>query len=338
MSNSDTIVLLGNGMTWSLEKSYERAFNQLGYNTVLFDVQSRLNSKLPFPKITKRLRVVLNDRKWLIDMNRELATEILDMNPKAVLVFCNAEILYGTLALLQTASKAKTILIWPDTPFNLTPEVRLAIPLYDLVCTYSLNSIPVFKNLGGRHVIWVPLASDPELHAYDSAPDTTNYDVSFIGNWRPEREAAFSAIVKSFKDRQIRISGTFWKEKTRDKSLLEYVDETALTGRDYARFINQSCINLNVIDRTNYPAANMRFFEIPMAFGFQLSSLCPEQEDIFLDDVHMKYYTDLKDLVDKVGYCLSNPSKVQDMKRNANEIVNGHHTYAKRVERIMHEL
>lgn len=53
-----------------------------------------------------------------------------------------------------------------------------------------------------------------------------------------------------------------------------------------------SKVNLNIIDPTNHPAANMRFFEIPVAGGLQVCSACPEMNDVFRDGEHLFYYQD----------------------------------------------
>ncbi len=338
MSINNRIAILGNSMSWSLEASYQRAFTSLGYTVSIIDVPQRINAKLPFKRIMSRLRNVLNDRKWLKEANRQIAIEILELKPKAVIIFCNAEILFNTIALLKVAADTQIVLIWPDTPFNISPEVRLAAPLYDLVCSYSSAAVPVFQTMGFRNVIWLPLGADPHLHGMDTPPNDFVYDISFIGHWRPEREAALSAVSKAFKDQRIRITGLFWKENVKDKSILAHLNPIALNGRAYTDFIHQSYINLNIIDQTNYPSANMRFFEVLVAYGFQLSSSCPEQDSIFIDNEDVMYFKDYDQLIEKAAYGLSHKEKIKEMRFHAHEKVMNDHTYTHRAKKMLMHL
>ena len=49
----------------------------------------------------------------------------------------------------------------------------------------------------------------------------------------------------------------------------------ALRGADFAKAVSCSKLSLNIIDPTNYPAANMRFFEITTAGGLQVTYRLP---------------------------------------------------------------
>ena len=77
-----------------------------------------------------------------------------------------------------------------------------------------------------------------------------------------------------------------------------------LYGEDFSKVVQSSRINLNIIDDTNFPAANMRFFEIPVLGGIEVSSLCPELENDFINQEHLFYYKNLGDLVEIVNSIL----------------------------------
>ena len=44
---------------------------------------------------------------------------------------------------------------------NLSATLIAALPLYDLVATYSRGTVSHFQRLGARQVAFVPLAADP---------------------------------------------------------------------------------------------------------------------------------------------------------------------------------
>ncbi len=76
-----------------------------------------------------------------------------------------------------------------------------------------------------------------------------------------------------------------------------------MVGEEMATFFQRTRVNINVIDDTNFPSANMRFFEIPTAGGVQVCTSCPDMEGEFLDGRHLMYYNSLEQLADKVELC-----------------------------------
>lgn len=79
----------------------------------------------------------------------------------------------------------------------------------------------------------------------------------------------------------------------------------------------------------------MRFFETSISGEFQISSACPEMENILIDGKHLLFYNDLEELVQKIEYCFSNKEKVQEMRRACHELVLKDHLYSNRVEMIL---
>jgi hypothetical protein len=196
-----------------------------------------------------------------------------------VIVFGNAPVLFGTVALIRASTNAKTVFYWPDPLFNLSSIQANAAPLYDCVATYSKATTGVFKDMGFRDAIWVPFAADEDfLGSSAAAAAEFEYDVSFAGGWRPEREVTLGAVKRNFPKARIAIFGRSWLKSCKDKALLDSCIPKELYGRDYGDLIRRSRMTVNQIDNTNYPGANMRFFEVPAAGGLQVSSACPEME------------------------------------------------------------
>jgi spore maturation protein CgeB len=157
-------------------------------------------------------------------------------------------------------------------------------------------------------------------------------DVSFIGGWRPEREK----VLSQFKGLDLKIWGPDWGRRCRGNSVImdSWQGRPAL-GQEFSKVVTASKINLNIIDPTNFPAANMRFFEIPTAGGLQLSSQCPEMENDFCHGVHIFYYRDSKDLREHVSYLLANPDVCSKVAEAGRTRVLGAHTYTARISAIL---
>lgn len=104
--------------------------------------------------------------------------------------------------------------------------------------------------------------------------------MTFIGGWRPEREAVLAGLAGL----DLKIWGPEWDRRCAGNAVvLKAWQGRPLVGTEFATAVAASKVNLNIIDPTNHPAANMRFFEIPVAGGLQVCSACPEMSGVFRD-------------------------------------------------------
>ena len=109
----------------------------------------------------------------------------------------------------------------------------------------------------------------------------------------------------------------------------------ALYGPDFARAVACSKVNLNIIDPMNYPAANMRFFEILTAGGLQVSSACPEMEAEFRHGEHLFYYRDQDELLPLVRSLLAEPDTTRRVAEQGRACVLEKHMYKHRALQIL---
>ena len=330
------IAIIGSSSAGALEYSYKSAFEYLGHEVLLASPAQYINRHIPLKKFGQIVETYIGIESWEKKGNRELALSLKDFAPQLVLVFCNTKVLYGTLAFLRSVTKAKFGLLWPDTLFNLTPKVAANSKLYDFVGTYSSTSVAVFEQAGFNNVFWLPLAADSFQHNKENLPDKYSSDISFIGGWRPEREQYLKLIRENFQNADMLIKGPEWLKRCKIKSLRSIIDDGPAYGNAFAGLLNSSRINLNIIDDTNYPAANMRFFEIPVSKGLQLSSSCPEFENEFKDGQSIEYFSDEASLLNKISKILS--SSDVDRKSlidNAYNIILDRHTYNHRAKELL---
>jgi spore maturation protein CgeB len=330
------VVILGNAGLGSLELSYKTAFEYLGYEVLLLDVDKHINNYVPFGKLGNYVNTFIGIDSWIIKGNRDLVLKIKNFNPELTLVFCNVNFIPGSLAFLKSICNSKIGLIWPDTVFNIGNNIIANHNLYDFVGCYSSNSIPVFETIGFKNVFWLPLAADQWLHGVNTISPIYRHDIAFIGGWRPERETTLNLIKNNFPKVKLLIKGPEWLKRCKIKSLKANIDDGIAIGSDFAKLINVSKINLNIIDATNFPAANMRFFEISMCNGFQLSSSCPEFESIFTEQNHISYYDSDNSLISKINLYLNLDNvSLSKIILNANQLVNNEHTYVHRAEQLI---
>lgn len=325
------VSIIGNGQTHTLESSYGRAFERLGAAVRVFDVDAHQRPYVRFGRLGQLVHRFVPIDAWQRKLNRDLALAIRSFRPDLALVFGNAPVLLSTLAYVKSLMDTRFVLVWPDPLTNLGTHVQQVACLYDGVATFSRASVPVLERMGFQNVNWVPLAADPDLHRVDTIPAKFTYDLAFIGALRPEREQILTDIARHFPRLNLRIWGTDW-QRSRSRILRPSVDARPLRGGAYAQAINRSRINLNVIDPTGFPAANMRFFEIPIAHGLQLSSPCPEGAETHIDGQHGLSYADADSLRHQIEWAMTHDANA--IRREGFRHTLAHHTYAQRAGQI----
>ena len=335
--NERSVWIIGSAADKSnLENSYKRAFEEIGFNAQIYDIQNVIYNKFKFPSISSKFS--LFHKPSIHAANVQLSKVLYEHKPKFVFVVCNAPIMPGTIIYVQSLG-IKIVLIWPDTPVNLDYRFVENIKLYDSIASYSQTLLPYFKRLGAENVQWIPLGADKSLHYKDINEKPPHiFDILFVGNHRPERAMDLVAIQRHFPNINIKIWGKSW-EVVKEKTLQKCITPKYLFGKEMAEEFQKSLINLNRIDITNFPAANMRFFEIPISGGgVQLSSLCPEMESIYKEKEHILYYNNEAQLLEKVEYILENPKRSLEMSHAAQLLTENQHTYKLRVQEILENL
>jgi glycosyltransferase involved in cell wall biosynthesis len=321
---------------YALAHSYIRALKKEGHEVEVFDIKKAVSQHIQFGSIGNKINTFWPVHAWLRKANRQLAVKFQQCSPDIVIVFGNAPVLYGTLAFFRSISKSKLVLYWPDTLINLEQQHINAAGLYDVVASYSAVTMPVFERIGFHRTLWLPFAGDIDfLAGSDTGSEEYICDLSFAGAWRPEREKAISRIIDFFPSIKFFVRGNYWKKNCKDERIIKNLSSQSLFGKEFGDFFRSSRINLNVIDDTNYPAANMRFFEVPASGALQLSSSCPEMGTIFQNQEHILYFHSEKEMAEQIRFVLDNPDKAAEIRKNAFQFVQNQHTYSKRVEELI---
>jgi len=328
------VLLVGSWGPGTLERAYAGAFEQAGCEVLRFDLFSLEQRFVRLGAPGRFFNRFVPVEPWIRKANRQLLLESRDFRPDVIVAVGQNRVLAGALAQTLLVTRARAVYIWPDTLVYLSGERIDALPLYDLVATYSRESVPLLQQLGARHTAWVPLAGDPTASRDRELDGPFAADVSFIGRWRPGREAALAALLEGLPGRDVKIWGPEWGRRTRGRVRAAWQGRS-LFGEEFARAVASSRVNLNVIDDTNFPAPNNRFFEIPCLGGFQLSSACPEMEDEFQPGRDICYYQEVGEIPDLVRNLLSDETRRAEIARAGAEKARGAHTWGHRVRQIL---
>ena len=329
------VMMVGSFGPGALENSYASGFKDAGCDTSTFDMTEAVKRNCRLGKFGQLFNKFVPVEPWIRKANREMILELKKSNPDLLVVFGQNLVLTSALAQIKAMFRVKTIYIWQDTLLFLGVNQTNSLPLYDLICTYSKSNIKPLEDLGGRNVIWLPLGADPHIHSQVKPNEKFMSEVAFIGQWRPEREAAIVALVNQLPDLNIKIWGPDWKRRSKNSSIRNSWQGRSLYGKEFAQAIVSASVNLNIIDDTNYPAANMRFFEIPCAGGLQISSACPEMENEFKHGESIFYFHDYAELADIVRSLLKNEINIEHISQIAHKMIIENHTYESRARKIL---
>ncbi|HSS19398.1 MAG TPA: glycosyltransferase [Pyrinomonadaceae bacterium] len=335
-SGAGRVMLVGEFSYGSLESSYQTAFESLGFEVTTFDFVASLGRSCRFGRAGRTLNTFLPVEPWVRKANREMVSETFRVRPDYLLTFGHYPIRAGALAQIQSSNRTVLVHVWPDPLLNFDTNLIACLPLFDLVASYSESTREPLKRLGAPNVAWIPLACDPKLHpaVVCDESDKRKYsaDVTFIGGWRPEREAVLTKLGAF----DLKVWGPDWGRRCRNNTaLLKRWQRRPLYGDEFAKAVSSSKINLNIIDPMNYPAANMRFFELPVAGGLQVCSPCPEMEAKFVHGEHIFFYRDADELTELIAGLIEDEPRRRKVAAAARAKVLSAHTYTQRAQSIL---
>lgn len=328
------VFLCGSWVPGALEWAYADGFRVAGCEVGSFDMPSAENAHVRLGFAGRFFNTFVPVEPWIRKANRSLFLEARAFRPDLIVSFGQTRLLAGALAQTLIATGSRSVYVWQDPLMSLSGDRIDSLPLFDVVASYSREAIPALGWLGARRVAWVPLAGPSRVSPATRDRPTLTADVSFIGQWRPERETALTALLEGCPDVDVKIWGPDWGRRG-NATVRRVWQRHSLFGEEYSAAIRGSRVNLNVIDDTNYPAANTRFFEIPCIGGLQLSSACPEMEDEFQPGRDICYYRKVGEIPDLVRNLLSDERRRTGIARAGAEKARGAHTFDHRVRQIL---
>lgn len=313
--------------------SYADALRAVGAEVYCYGIGDKAKSAVKFGRFGRRALDFVPIEPWLRRINGDVVRAAVPWEPDTVVSFGMSPLLRGgALGQISAATRAVSVSVWPDTLVNVgTPEVaRLAS--FDVVASYSAAAVKVFERWGAKEAFWLPFAADEDLFTRDAEPITDRSGVVFVGGWRPEREQ----VLADLDSVGLKIWGPGWAgARRRSPALRNAVQKGSLYGDAYFAALRTALVNVNPIDSTNYPASNMRFFEIPAVAGFQAASTCPEWSDEFRHAEHLFYWRTSKELNQIVKAVEADRTLADDVGRRASELVKERHTYRHRAELLL---
>jgi spore maturation protein CgeB len=332
------VLIAGETGNHCLEMSYYKAFSDAGYEVQLYDTKSAVKNSVRGGRWGYQVHRFFPVEAWIRKANKSFCEFVKFFQPDILIVFTGAEILPGSFAYIKSILPIRIVWYWADPLPNLSRYIFQSLVLTDLVASYSKSSLPVFSQMGAKKTCWLPFAADEEAH-FGKARKQENYqfDVSFIGSWRPEREEVLKVIYENFPGFKFKISGPYW-ERCKFKPIRKIASSKPIYGKLFTEVVQQTFLSLNVMDTTNYPSANMRFFEILAAGGLELSSDAPEMRSQFIDGQHLLYFESTERLIKVIQNALDNKEKMEYIKSKGQQLLRSEHLYSARITELLKNL
>lgn len=319
--------------------SYARALDHLGFAVRYFDLEAAKNRHARFSRAGRMLASYLPVEPWIRKANRDLFVTAFEGRVD-LLLFAGGDVRAGALAQLKCSSPmTRIVLLWPDTMLNLGDATISCLPVCDLVGSYSSSAVPLLEGLGAREVAWLPFAIDPILFPGDAMPSADEQrryacDIAFVGNHRPEREAALLKLLRAGLNVKVWGEAPWIKNAAVPDEMHRIYQGQSLFGPDFVKAIKSAKVSLNVIDPLNFPAANMRFFETYACGGAPLTSRCSEMEGEFPGG-ECGVYFDEADLVSRARELVADAELRNRIARNGRERALAGHTYEHRARKLI---
>lgn len=334
------VTVIGKREGLGLESSYGRGFLSLGCDVDFFDLDAAVLEHIRFARLGSLFHGFVPVEAWTRKANRQLFLHVFKQKPDLLIVAGATPVRAGALAQIKiSCPRTLAVLLWPDPLTSLERHTLESLPVWDLVATYSRDSVPLLERLGAPRVCWLPFAIDPEIHPPNvrvSEAERRRYkcEVIFIGGHRPERERGVLRLLDAGVD--IKVWGTdLWRRDARfPRRIDSYFQNEALRGEDWVKATRCASVCLNIIDPGNYPAANMRFFENLATGTACVTTPCPELHEIFRDRDAVAYSGE-EAMVDTVKELLADERLRDRMARSALELAMASHTYRHRCETLL---
>ncbi|MCA9994195.1 MAG: glycosyltransferase [Anaerolineales bacterium] len=331
---SKTVLIVGNEQPSTLEASYAAAFKKLGWKVVFWEPNSAMHLTTRGGKLGYLFSNFVTIEPWRQKASQLLLRAVKIAQPDLLLVIATNGIRPGTLGQIKALSP-HTIMycLYPDSPHNLDNERILSFPMFNRLMTSSPAWQTSFKQLGANNATYLPFAADSLLHRpITQNPSNSLTDISFIGDWRLEREQTLEALANF----NLQIwGGKRWKRVQKGSPLKKAWTGQVALGTDFAKACGQSKISLNIMDAVTWPGPNMRTFELPACRAFALAERTPAILEIFKEGQTIECFASATEARDKIAYYLKNETlRWKIAAASYDFVINQGHTYLDRSKQI----
>jgi len=325
-----TVLICGSFWHGSLEESYARAFEGIGWRVIRFDWDqiARAHPLATMAFADKLLRNRIADRvgKWMTHA-------IEDARPDFVFVIKGRTISPDTLAEAKRILSDRPLVNFnPDSPWdssNRTKRLLESIPAYDVHFTWNAQLQNDFIEAGGKSIHYLPFAYDPVLHHRSTIESSMpQFDAIFLGTYSPDRDKLLGSLTGS----DIGIVGNGWSHAKHIPK--HWILSPAVYGEESLRVLSMGACVINILRPQNIGSHNMRTFEIPASARPMLTTRSQEQLNWFAEGRDIECYDSSEELAKKITHLRQDQDCAKALAHNGYLRVQSE-TYEKRARQMI---
>ena len=303
------------GISYPIKNSLE----EFGHEVDVFDFGNFLINEYT-ENIALKIFNKLTPSIFTARLNNALCNIISHVNYDAMFVMMGKHILPSTLELAK--EKIKLLINWnTDCPFNMLSSSQYVLDsyrLYDFQFTPRIHMMDAYKSLGGKSIHSIEWYYRPgQIFSQDKLKNISFDEmtsVSFVGSRSNRRNKILSRLF--IKDSKV--FGWGWKKHEPNS---EWIHGKHISIIKMMDLFSKSKINLNILTAENNDVSNFRNYEIPAAFGFQISERSNHLMEIFDEDKEIVFFSSQDELNSKVSYYLKNDSARKKIALKSNEML-----------------
>lgn len=309
----------------------------------------KLTGESIFYNLVKEHRVAPFDQRVLAEkfgidgMNRKLIEDCNSLNPDLVLIIKGEEIKPVTLRLLKMKRKVALWNLDITTFGKKLPESKYLdhIKNVDYFFTAVKGFVEPIKKTNSN-TFYLPQGCDPTKNK----PSVFNHyqekmfggDIGFIGNlgidkFHPGRMELLEYIIDNGLD--LKIYGNFFDKATVSEKLKQHHSGFSVINEFFATTCGATKIIVGIDAHPEIELANsVKVYRVLCAGGFYLTNRTLGLDKVFKDGVHLVYYDNKKDLIEKIIYYLTHEEerkKIADAGKK--EVLK--HTYKVRLKEMI---
>ncbi len=340
-----TIALVGPiyGGSLPIARYVKRALETLGHTVQWIDHSVHASSYEVMGTLKDARNRQLMQGRMADVLSQWTLASLAESPPDLVLSLAQAPL---TLPVLEHLRKKKflTAMWFVENYRHLTYWQQMA-PAYEYWFVFQKDAcLDAFRQAGARHVSYLPMAADPELHCPLDLSEEDRHlygaDLSFVGAGYANRRRLFPALLHqpwSFK-----LWGNEWDGAEELRAVLQ-LDGARIDTATCMKVFNSTAINLNLHSTTGAgldPQAdfvNPRTFELAACGAFQLVDHRSQLPDFFTDQ-EMLSFRDFDEVPGLVHRWLADPAARQAVANAARTRVLNTHTYVHRMQDLLGQI
>ncbi|MBK9099384.1 MAG: glycosyltransferase [bacterium] len=207
---------------------------------------------------------------------------------------------------------------------------------YDLVVTAKSYNVAELKRLGAKNILFQYQAYDKDFHKPFENCKEKIWDVVFVGSFEKERFESIKFLSEN--GIKINVWGHGWNFLDKKYPNIIYMGGE-IFKEDFAKAFTCSKISLNFLRKINRDLHTSRSIEIPACKGFMLAERTDEHKKLFTEDKEAAYFSENKELLEKVSYYLSHDDQRNKItEAGYKRCISSNYTYDDRAKEIIDNL